>query len=45
MLHLSTECYVKTAHPQCVDVAIRKISSVKDDRLETRTASSGMDVS
>jgi hypothetical protein len=45
-LRLSTECCVITAHPQRVDVvAIRKIASVDDDRLETdvRSASSGMD--
>jgi hypothetical protein len=41
---MSTECCVKRAHPQRVDVAIRKIASVEDDRLETdvRSASSGM---
>jgi hypothetical protein len=45
MLRLSTKC-VKRTHPQHVDgVAIRKIASVEDDRLETdvRSASSGMD--
>jgi hypothetical protein len=36
ILRLSAECHVETAHPRCVDVlAIRKIASMKDDRLET----------
>jgi hypothetical protein len=46
MLRLSTECYVKRAHSQCVYIiVIRKIASVKDDCLETnvRSASSGVD--
>jgi hypothetical protein len=46
MLGLSTECYVKRAHPQCVDaVAIRKIASTENSHLETdvRSAGSGMD--
>jgi hypothetical protein len=50
MLRLSTDCCVKEAHPQRVDVvaisiSIQKIASVEDDRLEThvRSASSGMD--
>jgi hypothetical protein len=35
----------KTAHPQCVDVDIRKIASMLNDRLEAnmRSASSDMD--
>jgi hypothetical protein len=42
---LSTECYVKRAHPQCVDIAIWKIISAQYDHLETdvRSARSGMD--
>jgi hypothetical protein len=46
MLRLSTKCYVKGAHPQCVDaVAIRTIASAEGDRLETdvQSASIGMD--
>jgi hypothetical protein len=45
-LRLSTEYCVKRSHPQRVYVvAIRKIASAEDDRLETdvRCASSGMD--
>jgi hypothetical protein len=43
MLRLFTEGYVKRAHSQCVDVAIGKIASIGDDRLETdvHSASSG----
>jgi hypothetical protein len=43
---VSTECYVRGAHLQCVDaVVIRKIASAEDDRLGTnvRFASSDMD--
>jgi hypothetical protein len=46
MLHLSTECYAKGAHKQCVDdLAIRKTTSVEDDRLEADvgSANNGMD--
>jgi hypothetical protein len=45
MFHLSTECYVKRAHMQCIDVAIRKIASVQDSCLETDVCSTdtGMD--
>jgi hypothetical protein len=45
MLRLYTECYVKRAHPQCVDVAIFKIILVGDVRPETdvRSASGGVD--
>jgi hypothetical protein len=45
MFRLSTESCVKRDHPQGVDVAIRKIASVEDNRLETdtRSTSSGMD--
>jgi hypothetical protein len=46
MLHLSTECYAQIGHPQCVEVvAIHKIASVEDDRLETdvHSVSSGVD--
>jgi TATA-binding protein-associated factor Taf7 len=46
MLPLSTEYCVIRAHQQRVDVvAIRKIESVEDDRLETdvRSASGGLD--
>jgi hypothetical protein len=41
---ISSECYVKRAHVQCVGVAIRKISFVKEHCLETdvRSASRGM---
>jgi hypothetical protein len=36
MLCLSTQCYVKRARPQNVDVvANRKMYSVEDDRVET----------
>jgi hypothetical protein len=44
MLRLPPEYYVKGAHPQCVDVSIRKITLVEDDSLETdvHSASSGM---
>jgi hypothetical protein len=36
MLCLSTECCVKRAHPQHVDVvAIQKIAFIEDDHLET----------
>jgi hypothetical protein len=47
MLRLSVECYSKRAQPQYVDVvAIRKIASVEDYRLETdvSVANSGMGV-
>jgi hypothetical protein len=45
MLRLSREWHVKGVHPQCVNVEIRKIASVENDRLETyvRSPSSGMD--
>jgi hypothetical protein len=45
MHRLSTESYVKRAHPLCVDVVVCKTASAKDDRLESnvRSASSGMD--
>jgi hypothetical protein len=36
MPRLSAEYYVERTHPRCVDVlAIRKIPSTEDDRLET----------
>jgi hypothetical protein len=35
MLRLFTECYIKRAHSQCVDVvAISKLASAEDHRLE-----------
>jgi hypothetical protein len=46
LLHLPTEFYVKRAQPQCVDiVAIRRIASVEDSRLEIDALSTnaGMD--
>jgi hypothetical protein len=45
MLCLSTECYAKRAHPQCVDVvAICQIASMEDGRLETDGHSVSSDV-
>jgi hypothetical protein len=45
MLRLPTAYCIKTAHPQRVDVAIRKIPSVEDGSLVTdvRSANGGMD--
>jgi hypothetical protein len=40
-----SECYVKPAHSQCVNVvAIRKMASIQGENMETdvHTASSGM---
>lgn len=34
MLHLATECCAKKTHSPHVDVAISKIASIQDDRLE-----------
>jgi hypothetical protein len=45
MLRLSSECYVKWAHPQCADVVtIRKIAYVEDDCLETDVPSASSSV-
>jgi hypothetical protein len=46
MLHASTECYVRRAHPQSVNVvAIPRIAAVQNDGQEpdVGTASSGAD--
>jgi hypothetical protein len=44
MLRLSAEFYVKTAHPQCVDVVAIRSSSAQDNRQGTYvlSTSSGM---
>jgi hypothetical protein len=40
MLRLCTECCIRRAHPQCVDVtAISKTASAEDDGLETDVGS------
>jgi SNF2 family DNA or RNA helicase len=45
MLRLFTECFVKALHLQCVDVAIRRITSLEDcPKTDRRSASIGMDV-
>jgi hypothetical protein len=45
MLRLSTKCYVKGIHPQCVGVVVIRDIASADDRLATdvRSASRGMD--
>jgi hypothetical protein len=45
MLRLSTEFYVKRAHPLSIaGIAIRKIASLEDDRLGTELSFTGSDV-
>jgi hypothetical protein len=45
MLCLSTECYAKRAHPECVHVvAICQIASMEDGHLETDMHSVSSDV-
>jgi hypothetical protein len=45
MIHRSIGCFVIRSDPQCVNVVIRKIAAVEDDRLETavRLSSSATD--
>jgi hypothetical protein len=44
MLRLSTECYVKRAHPHCVNVAATsKISSIEVNKADEGSMGCGMD--